>query len=315
MLVIDDGSTDRTRVVARNNGVHHLIRLRGHFGLASAFQAGLDACLKLGADVVVNLDADGQFSGADIPRLIAPILAGDADTVIGDRGVGSVAHFSRVKRLLQRIGSAVVSRASSARIPDATSGFRAYSREGAIRVYVLSRFTYTLETIVQAGRGGAAIVSVPVITVPSPRASRLFPSTRIYLWRTVPALFRTYAGHEPLQFFLRGALTRYVVAALAWGHFAYTVLLGPGPPGEVSSLAIGTVLVVVGTQLGAVGVIGDVVGAWRDLDADVQRRLRVLELVLGVGPSHHEVGVTERSESAPVEEGHAPARALESSRS
>jgi glycosyltransferase involved in cell wall biosynthesis len=290
LLVIDDGSTDRSRDVARQHGVDHLVHLRAHRGLAGAFQAGLDACLKLGADVVVNMDADGQFSGADIPRLIEPVLLGEADMVIGDRGVGTVAHFSRVKRRLQRLGSAVVGRASSTRIPDATSGFRAYSREAAVCVQVLSRFTYTLETIVQAGRAGAALSSVPVPTAPSPRCSRLFPSVRTYMWRAVPALLRTYARQEPLRCFLRAAAACYLLAAVAWGHFAYLALFRDGSPGQVSSLGIGTVLVVVGTQIAAVGVLGDLLATGRVLDERLLQRVRVLELAVGVQPSHYEPG-------------------------
>ena len=301
LLVIDDGSTDRTVDVARRLGVDHVVHLRAHRGLAAAFQTGLDACLKLGADVVVNMDADGQFSGADIPRVIAPVLQGEADMVIGDRGVGTVAHFSCVKRRLQRVGSAVVGRASSMRVPDATSGFRVYSREAAMPVQVLSRFTYTLETIVQAGRAGAAVSSVPVATAPSPRCSRLVPSIRTYIWRAAPALLRTYARQEPLRCFLRAAAACYALAVVALGHFACSALFSEGSPGEVSSLIFGTVLVVVGTQLAAVGVLGDLLATGRVLEERSLQRVRVLELAVGVGPSHYEPGAQRLQEVGAAE--------------
>src|ERR671918_2524973 len=165
-LVIDDGSTDRTVEVARANGVDHIVRLTNNRGLAAAFQAGLDACLKLGADLIVNTDGDNQYRGADIPRLIAPILAGEADMVVGDRMVGGIEHFSRAKKLLQRLGSWVVRRASATRVPDTTSGFRAYNREAALQLLVVSRYTYTLESLIQAGKMLIAVEDVPVGTNP-----------------------------------------------------------------------------------------------------------------------------------------------------
>src|SRR4051812_43800295 len=168
-LVIDDGSTDRTVDVARENGVDHVVRLTNNKGLAAGFQAGLDACLKLGADLIVNTDADNQYDAKDIPKLLAPILKGDADMVVGDRDVATIKHFSRVKVGLQKIGSAVVRRASETNIPDTTSGFRAYNREAAIQLQVVSRFTYTLETIIQAGKNLVAVDHVPVNTNPKTR--------------------------------------------------------------------------------------------------------------------------------------------------
>ena len=175
-LVIDDGSSDRTVEVARVHGVDHIVRLTNNKGLAAAFQAGLDACLKLGADVIVNTDADNQYYGGDIPKLLAPILAGDADMVIGDRKTDQIDHFSPLKKRLQRLGSAVVRRASGTSVPDTTSGFRAYNREAALQMQVVSKFTYTLETIIQAGKMLVAVDHVPVRTNDKLRESRLFPS-------------------------------------------------------------------------------------------------------------------------------------------
>src|SRR3712207_1068891 len=175
-LVVDDGSTDRTVEVAREHGVDHIVRLTNNKGLASGFQAGLDAALKLGADVIVNTDADNQYEGRDIVALIAPILAGDADMVVGDRQVKTIEHFSPAKKLLQRLGSWVVRQASQTNVPDTTSGFRAYNREAALALQVVSKFTYTLETLIQAGKMTVAVDHVPIRTNEKLRESRLFPS-------------------------------------------------------------------------------------------------------------------------------------------
>ncbi|MGI8748987.1 MAG: glycosyltransferase family 2 protein, partial [Thermoleophilaceae bacterium] len=182
-LVVDDGSTDDTVEVAKANGVHHIVRLTNNKGLASGFQAGLDAALKLGADVIVNTDADNQYDARDIPALLAPILAGRADMVVGDRQVMTIEHFSPLKKSLQRLGSWVVRRASDTDVPDTTSGFRAYNREAALSLQVVSKFTYTLETIIQAGKLTVAVDHVPVRTNEKLRESRLFPSMSSYVRR------------------------------------------------------------------------------------------------------------------------------------
>ncbi len=218
-LVIDDGSTDRTAEVARAGGVDHLVRLTNNKGLAAAFQAGLDAALKLGADVIVNTDADNQYPAADIPRLVEPILAGRADMVVGDRQVRNVEHFSPAKRLLQRLGSWVVRRASGTSVPDTTSGFRAYNREAALGLMVVSNYTYTLESLVQAGKMLVAVEHVPTESQPVARRSRLFGSTSSYVRRSAVGLFRTYVLYEPLRVFM-------VLAAL--------FLLPRSPPGARS---------------------------------------------------------------------------------
>ena len=180
-LIVDDGSTDRTVEVAKRHGVDHLVRLTSHRGLATAFQAGLDAALKLGADVIVNTDADGQYSSADIPRLVEPIVARRADMVVGDRQVQDVEHFSPTKKLLQRLGSWVVRRASGTKVLDTTSGFRAYNREAALQLIVVSRYTYTLESLIQAGKMSVAIEDVPISPNPTERESRLAGSTSAYV--------------------------------------------------------------------------------------------------------------------------------------
>src|SRR5881227_583744 len=195
-LIVDDGSTDRTIEVAREHGVDHVVRLTNNKGLATAFQAGLDAGLKLGADVIVNTDADNQYEGEDVPKLIAPIVRGEADMVVGDRRVQTIEHFSRSKKLLQRLGSWVVRQASSTEIPDTTSGFRAYNREAALQMQAVSKFTYTLETIIQAGKLLVAVDHVPVRTNAKTRESRLFPSMTAYIRRNAVSIFRIYAQYE-----------------------------------------------------------------------------------------------------------------------
>src|ERR671918_55779 len=220
-LVIDDGSTDRTIEVARAGGVDHVVRLTNNKGLAAAFQAGLDACLKLGADVIVNTDADNQYSGQDIPMLVEPILAGEADMVIGDRETDQIEHFSPLKKRLQRWGSAVVRRASGTSVPDTTSGFRSYNREAALQVQVVSKFTYTLETIIQAGKQTVAIDHVPIRTNDKTRDSRLFPSMWSYVRRNTGSIFRIYALYEPLRVFLIAAAITALVAGVIWVRFLY----------------------------------------------------------------------------------------------
>jgi glycosyltransferase involved in cell wall biosynthesis len=288
-LVIDDGSSDETIAVARRHGVDHLVALTNHKGLASAFQAGLDTCLKLGADVIVNTDADNQYHGPDIAKLVRPILEGRADMVVGDREVDKIAHFSPLKKLLQRLGSWVVRQASSTSVPDTTSGFRAYNREAALQMLVVSKFTYTLETIIQAGKLLVAIDNVPVRTNPKTRESRLFPSMGAYVRRNALSIFRIYAQYEPLRVFWSLAALIGVGALAVWIRFAVAYAEGNGK-GHVQSLILGAVLFIAAVVLWALGVIGDLLAAQRVMTQRTFERVRRIELQLGVAPSHYEPG-------------------------
>ena len=292
-LVIDDGSTDRTVEVARANGVDHIVRLTNNKGLAAGFQAGMDAALKLGADVIVNTDADNQYYGPDIPKLVAPILEGRADMVVGDRDVMSIEHFSPLKKTLQRLGSWVVRHASQTTVPDTTSGFRAYNREAAIQMVVVSKFTYTLETIIQAGKMTVAIDHVPVRTNPKLRESRLFPSMWSYVRRNTVSIFRVYAQYEPLRVFWLAASIFGIAAVALWIRFFWSYLFGSGH-GHVQSLILGAVLFIAAVQLAALGVVGDILAGSRVLQQRILERVRRVELQLGVEPSHYEPGAADR---------------------
>ena len=289
-LVIDDGSTDRTIEVAREHGVEHIVRLTNNKGLAAGFQAGLDAALKLGADVIVNTDADNQYYGGDIGKLIGPILAGHADMVVGDRQIAKIAHFSPLKKSLQRLGSWVVRQASQTTVPDTTSGFRAYNREAAIQMQVVSKFTYTLETIIQAGKMLVAIDHVPIRTNDKTRESRLFPSMWAYVRRNMVSIFRVYSQYEPLRVFWTLAALVGVVAAVVWARFAYFYIAQDEGAGHVQSLILGAVLFNAAMLLFALGIIGDLLHAQRVLSQRTLERVRRVELHLGVAPSHYEPG-------------------------
>jgi glycosyltransferase involved in cell wall biosynthesis len=290
LLVIDDGSTDRTVEVAREQGVEHIVRLTNNKGLAAGFQAGLDACLKLGADIVVNTDADNQYSGADIPKLVAPILAGEADIVVGDRQVSKIEHFSGSKKALQRLGSWVVRRLSGTEIADTTSGFRAYNREAALGLLVVDNFTYTLESLIQAGKMLVAVGQVPVETNPQMRESRLFGSTGAYVRRNGLSILRIYTRYEPLRVFAGAGLLVMLLALAAWMPFLLDWILNGDSTGHLQSLLLGAVLFIVAIQLFALGVIGDILAGQRVMTQRVFERVRRVELVLGVDPSHYERG-------------------------
>jgi glycosyltransferase involved in cell wall biosynthesis len=296
-LIIDDGSTDRTVEVARAHGVEHLVRLTNNKGLAAAFQAGIDTALKLGADVIVNTDADNQYCGADIPKLVEPIVNGRADMVVGDRQVAGIEHFSAVKKLLQRLGSWVVRQASSTSVPDTTSGFRAYNREAAIQMMVVSRFTYTLETIIQAGKLLVAIDHVPVRTNPKTRDSRLFPSIGAYVRRNAVSIFRIYAQYEPLRVFWSLSLVIGLAAVAVWIRFIVAYAEGSGS-GHVQSLILGAVLFIAAVVLWALGVIGDLLAAQRVMIQRSFERIRRIELALAIEPSHYERGAPGEPDAA-----------------
>jgi glycosyltransferase involved in cell wall biosynthesis len=289
-LIIDDGSTDRTIAVARQSGVDHIVRLTNNKGLAMAFQAGLDAGLKLGADVIVNTDADNQYKASDIPKLVAPILAGRADMVVGDRRTDTIEHFSAAKKSLQRLGSWVVRQASSTEVPDVASGFRAYNREAALQVQVVSSFTYTLETIIQAGKLLIAVDHVPVGTNPQTRESRLFPSTSAYVRRNGLSIFRIYSQYEPLKVFWGGAVVMALAALALFIRFLIVYIEHPNISGHTQSLILGAVLFISAMLLGSLGVIGDLLAAQRTLTQRTFERVRRIELQLGIEPSHYEPG-------------------------
>ena len=293
LLVIDDGSTDRTVEVARECGVDHIVRLTNNRGLAAAFQAGLDACLKLGADVIVNTDADNQYSGSDVPKLVAPILSGNADMVVGDRRVATIAHFSGAKKTLQRIGSWVVRRLSDTAIADTTSGFRAYNREAALGLLVTDNFTYTLESLIQAGKMLVAVEGVEIATNPQTRESRLFDSTGAYVRRNAVSILRIYARYEPLRVFASASIIVAALALAAWLPFLIDWIFNGDSSGHIQSLILGAVLFIAALQLMALGVIGDLLASQRVMTQRVFERVRRVELSLGVEPSHYERGARE----------------------
>jgi glycosyltransferase involved in cell wall biosynthesis len=277
VLIIDDGSDDGTVDVAQQHGADHIVRFSSHRGLAQAFAAGLDACLRLGADIIVNTDADGQYPAEDIPRLVAPILRGEADIVIGDRGVGSVQHFSLAKRLLQRVGSGAVSMLSGIKVGDVTSGFRAYSREAALRMNILTQFTYTLETIIQSGQKPLTVMTIPTSSNPPTRPSRLFSGIVQYLRRQIPTILRLYLVYQPLKTFSLVSLLFLVPGLLIGARFLYFFIAGTGA-GHIQSLILAAILLIVGFQVFILGLVADLLGANRRLLEDALYRVRKIEL-------------------------------------
>ena len=276
ILVIDDGSTDDTVEVALANGADHLVRHVGNRGLAAAFQTGMDAALALGADVVVNTDADGQYRGADIPRLVAPILDGRADMVIGDRGVGTVQHFSRQKRLLQVLGNHIVRRFSGLQVNDAVSGFRAFSREAAMRLHIVSDFSHTIETIIQAAKKNLLIVSIDVESCPNTRESRLFGSTTQFLYLSAKTLVRIYAMYSPLRTFIYLALALVLTGTYPIARFLAFYFYGDGG-GHIQSLVIGSMFVILGFISMLMGLLGDLANMNRKLLETTLERVKRAE--------------------------------------
>jgi glycosyltransferase involved in cell wall biosynthesis len=286
-LVLDDGSSDGTVAVARQLGVHHIVSLPGHKGLAVAFQAGLNACLQRGADIIVNTDGDNQYPQADIPRLIAPILHNAADIVIGDRQVHKVAHFSPLKRRLQQWGSWVVRMVSGVHAPDATSGFRAYSREAALRLSLLTRYTYTLETIIQAGKKGLRVTYIPIEVNEPRRASRLVKSNWSYVTRSAGTIIRLYVFYEPLRTFCWLSLPFILAGLLALLRFGYFYVAEQGV-GHVQSLVVGGTLLTGGFLLVGLGVVADLIAANRALIEDLSYRIKRLESTPGDSSKTHD---------------------------
>jgi glycosyltransferase involved in cell wall biosynthesis len=273
ILVIDDGSTDETPEVARENGADHIVRLSRHRGLAQAYAYGLDACLRLGADVIVNTDADNQYKAEDIDRLVEPILKGESEMVIGDRGVRTIEHFEPHKRLLQRIGSRVVSATAGFEIPDATSGFRAVTREVALETMVLSNYSYTLETLIQAGAKKTRVSFVPVETNPPERPSRLFRSIRNYLVNSTVTIMRSFTMYRALRIFTIISLVMLLLGSAIGIRFLIYYFQGKGS-GMIQSLILAAVFLIVGFITFLIGLIADLVSFNRKILEEVLIRLR-----------------------------------------
>ncbi len=278
-LVVDDGSTDDTVAVARRIGVHHIVRFRRRKGLAAAFMAGIDASLKLGADIIVNTDGDNQYAGEDIATLVGPLLTGAADIVIGDRNIQAVSHMSFARKKLQQLGSWVVRQVSNTKVPDTTSGFRAYTREAALRMTIVSEFSYTLESIIQAGKKRMAIAHVPIKTNRRTRRSRLFDSVWTYLKASAATIVRIYAMYEPLKVFGSIGLGIFGVGIAIGLRFLYFYFYyAAAARGHLQSLILAAVLMIVGFQVALIGLLADVISGNRKLLEDVLYRVRRLEI-------------------------------------
>ena len=275
-LIINDGSVDNTVEVARNWGVHYIVSFKRNKGLAKGFMAGIDACLKHGADIIVNTDADNQYCGEDIEKLVRPILDGKADIVIGERPIDETEYFSPLKKKLQHFGSYIVRKASKTDIPDAPSGFRAFSREAAMHINVMNNYTYTLETIVQAGRSSWAITSVPVRTNGELRKSRLFHSMGAYVKRSMITIIRAYMMYRPLTFFSVLGLIPFTGGFLIGLRFLIYWLKGSGS-GHIQSLIFASTLMLLGFMTFIVGLQADVIANNRKILEDIQYRIRKSE--------------------------------------
>lgn len=276
ILVIDDGSTDRTSDVARELGVEHVIRNKANMGLARSFRRGLDRCLALGADVIVNTDADNQYCGADIEKLVQPILEGRVDVVVGDRQTSQIQHFSPHKKLLQRFGSLVVRKFSGVDVPDAVSGFRAISREAALRLNIVSPFSYTIEMLIQVGKKGMAFTSVPIRTNAKTRDSRLFKNVFTFIERSATTLLRMYSMYQPLRVFTMLGLIVAFVGLVPMLRFLYYYLFVSGT-GKIQSLVIGSALLTIGALTFFLGLLADLINHNRALVEMVLEKTRRLE--------------------------------------
>lgn len=264
ILIVDDGSTDKTVEVAKAWGVDHIVSNMQNIGLARTFRRGIDSCLHLGADIIVNTDGDNQYCGEDIRLLVQPILDGEAELVVGDRKTSQIAHFSKVKRMLQWLGSGVVRTLAGVYVPDTVSGFRAFSREAAIKLNVLSAFSYTIETVIQAGKRDIKVTNVPVRTNPKTRESRLFKSIPHFISRQLSTIVRMYAMYQPLRVFLAIGAVLFAIGAFPVLRFLYFFLVGEGD-GHIQSLILGGVLVTLGTLTFLIGLVADLISFNRQL--------------------------------------------------
>lgn len=275
-LVVDDGSKDKTIEVARNHGAHHVVSIRRNRGLATAFMCGLDACIQRGADIIVNTDADNQYNADDVETIVRPILEGRAEIVIGARPINEIAHWSWMKKLLQKIGSAVVRMASGTQIADAPSGFRAITRDAAMRINVFDNYTYTLETVIQAGRKNIPIISVPIRTNQELRPSRLIKSIPEYVRRSLFTTTRIFMTYRPFRFFAIPGVIIFLVGILPAVRFVYLHYHGMGS-GNVQSLLFGVLFMGTGGFLMVTGLIADLIGINRQLLEDIRTRVREME--------------------------------------
>ena len=276
VLVIDDGSSDRTAEVAKELGVSHIVKFTNHMGLAQAFSAGLDASLKLGADIIVNTDADHQYPGKEILRLIVPVLNGEADIVVGARKIEALKHFPWLKKRLQKLGSWVVRQISQTSVPDATSGFRAYSREAALKLNIISDYTYTLETIIQAGKKRLKISHISINTNPPIRSSRLIKNIRSYLQKSSATILRIYVMFNPMKLFMIIGISIFAIGFLIGLRFLYFHFQGSG--GHIQSLILAAILLIIGFLIMMIGLLADLISANRRLVEDTLYRVKKLEL-------------------------------------
>ncbi len=275
ILVVDDGSSDRTIEIAQFHKVDHIIRHKKNRGLARTFRTGLEAALRLQADIIVNTDGDNQYCGADIVALVAPIIGGEYDLVVGDRQTNKVPHFSWQKRTLQRIGSLSVHKLSGSKIPDAVSGFRAISRNAALQLNIVSSFSYTIEMLIQANSKGISIGSVPVRVNPTTRESRLFKSVPEFIRKSVSTMFRIYAMYRPLRFFTAIAVVTFAVGVVPIGRFIVLYIIGEGA-GHIQSLILGSALIILSAVLFCMGLLADLVGFNRQLlEMNLERMRRL----------------------------------------
>ena len=276
VLVIDDGSTDGTSAVAAEAGADHIVINKKTLGLARTFQKGMSTALSLGADIVVNTDGDGQYAGQSIPALVEPIVKGEADIVVGDRKPGENREFTSSKRMLQRVGSTVVKTLASIDVPDAVSGFRAYSRDAALRTTVCTKFSYTTETLIAAGNSGMVVASVPVETNKVERPSRLFTSVRSFVFRQMVTILRSYVMYRPLRSFMILGFILFAIGAIPIVRFLIFYLMGDSQ-GHIQSLVIGGALLVCGFMACLVGLLSDVVATNRRLEEEIIAILRRME--------------------------------------